>query len=346
MLGVDRHALRIAWTWFLFALLVLVVYLIRDTLMTFALAVFVALLLAPLVSLVERLTPAWLPRTAALGIVYVALIGIAAAILLPVVSAVIEDARMLGEQLPSALVGDPLHRMPLPDWLEPARDRIAAILTERMDDISRNAMPLLARALGQLLTGIGALVGIVLVPILAFLFLAEGRTMFVSLLQEFPASQRPLAAEIYSDLRVMLAQYVRALVILASVAFLCYFLFLELTGAPYAALLAGMAGVLEFIPAAGPLLAAFAILLISLASGYPHWLGMLAFFIVYRVLQDYVLQPKLMSSGVKVPPLLVIFGALAGASLAGIPGVFFSVPAMAAVRIIFERLHRRHAVHA
>jgi predicted PurR-regulated permease PerM len=45
-----------------------------------------------------------------------------------------------------------------------------------------------------------------------------------------------------------------------------------------------------------------------------------------------------MSSGVEIHPLLVLFGVLAGESLAGIPGMFFSIPAIAIFRVIFLRL--------
>jgi predicted PurR-regulated permease PerM len=50
-----------------------------------------------------------------------------------------------------------------------------------------------------------------------------------------------------------------------------------------------------------------------------------------------------MSAGVKIHPMLVLFGVLAGQQLAGIPGMFFSVPAMAALRLIVVRLRRRRS---
>jgi len=55
MLGLDPRALKTIWTWFLFALAIAVVYIIRSTLVTFALAVFLALLLAPIVAAVAAI---------------------------------------------------------------------------------------------------------------------------------------------------------------------------------------------------------------------------------------------------------------------------------------------------
>ena len=50
-----------------------------------------------------------------------------------------------------------------------------------------------------------------------------------------------------------------------------------------------------------------------------------------------------MSAGVELHPLLVLFGVLAGEQLLGVPGMFFSVPTMAALRLILIRLRHRRA---
>jgi predicted PurR-regulated permease PerM len=57
-----------------------------------------------------------------------------------------------------------------------------------------------------------------------------------------------------------------------------------------------------------------------------------------------MLNPALMSAGVQVHPLLVLFGVLAGAEIAGVRGIFFSVPVIAALRLILVRLRRRTRV--
>ena len=64
------------------------------------------------------------------------------------------------------------------------------------------------------------------------------------------------------------------------------------------------------------------------------------FLLVYRVIQDYVISPKLMGSGVELHPLLVLFGVFAGAEVAGIGGTFLSVPILALVRILYIHLSK------
>ncbi len=93
LLGLDQRVLKAVWTIFLFALVIVSIYAIRSALITFALAIFLALLLSPLVTLVDHLTSVRIPRTVSLMVVYVLLIAAFAAALIGVVSAVATDAR-------------------------------------------------------------------------------------------------------------------------------------------------------------------------------------------------------------------------------------------------------------
>jgi predicted PurR-regulated permease PerM len=73
----------------------------------------------------------------------------------------------------------------------------------------------------------------------------------------------------------------------------------------------------------GPLVAAAAILIVAALSDFHHLVWILVFLIVFRVLQDYVLSRHLLSKGAKLQPVVVIFGILAGAQIAGIPTAFW-----------------------
>src|SRR5579863_5332003 len=84
MLEIDGRVLRAVWTVFLFVLVVTLIYLTRSVLVIFTLAIFLAHLIAPLVDRVDRYTPRRVSRTLSLAIVYLVLVAIALAILIPV----------------------------------------------------------------------------------------------------------------------------------------------------------------------------------------------------------------------------------------------------------------------
>jgi predicted PurR-regulated permease PerM len=341
MLGLDQRALKAAWTVFLFALAIALIYSIRGALMTFTLALFLALLLSPLVTFVDHFTSVRVPRTFALTVVYVLLIGAFAAALIGIAAAVASDARALSGRLPDALRSDPLRGLPLPAWLDPLRERLGIWLHDRLDELGKNALSLTGQALRQLAIGLGAAVSAVLVPILAFFFIKDGKQLRDGFIQSVNPEHQLLLHQVLQDLHRLLSQYLRALVVLSMVAFVFYAAFLSITGAPYAVLLAGIAGTLEFIPALGPFVAMLIIGVVGLFSGYTHWFLLVVFLLVYRLAQDYVLQPLLLSAGMRIHPLLIIFGILAGGEIGGIPGIFFSIPLIAALRLIFLRLWKQ-----
>jgi len=103
-------------------------------------------------------------------------------------------------------------------------------------------------------------------------------------------------------------------------------------------LLSGLAGVLEFVPVIGPAAALVIILVVSSATGAGGAVWIIVFWVANRVFQDYVLNPFLMSSGVEIHPILVLFGVLAGEQLGGIPGMFYSVPVLAILKVVLSNL--------
>jgi predicted PurR-regulated permease PerM len=332
------------WTVFLLVLAIALIYLARHTIVIFTLAIFLAHLLSPLIDRIEQLVPRRISRTAVLTVVYLSLLGAALAVLIPVGAKIGEEASALAGKLPEALKEDPLSRVPLPAWLEQWRPRMTEFIREQTTGFGDQVLPLLKEIGPGILTGLGNLVAVVLIPILSFFFLKDGPELRHALVNNVAANRRGMVEEILLDLHSLVAQYIRALTLLAIATFAAYSLFWEITGVPYAILLAGIAAVLELIPVVGPLTAGILTVLVAGVSGYPHLLWVVAILIVYRLFQDYVLSPYLMSSGIEIHPVLVLFGVLAGEQVAGIPGMFFSVPVMAALRIIVIRMRRpKHA---
>ena len=87
----------------------------------------------------------------------------------------------------------------------------------------------------------------------------------------------------------------------------------------------------------GPLAAALVIITVSLLMGYPHWLVLVVFMVVWRLIQDYVSSPRIMGESMELHPLAAIFGVMAGGEVAGILGIYLSIPVMASLRIVFRR---------
>ena len=150
---------------------------------------------------------------------------------------------------------------------------------------------------------------------------------------------RVMVELIMEDMHNVLKNYIRALVILAMISFCMYSLVLKIIGIPYELLIGGIAALLEFIPVIGPVIVLIILIILTTATAIGKLLWVVIFWGVYRLFQDYMLNPYLMRAGLEIHPLLVLFGVLAGDQIAGAVGMFFSVPILAILKVIY--LHSR-----
>lgn len=336
--GLDTRALKAVWTVFLFGLLLAVIYYIRGVILLFAGAIFLAYMLSPVVTVIERFFVGR-RRSLALAIVYVLLIGALVAIGFQLIPTIAEEATNLARRLPALITGGGLAKLPLPAFLEPVREKVIAILNTEAVHLQASVVPFLQEAGPRILSGLGAAVPVILIPILAFFFLKDARTIRTGVLDIIDGRRdRKLLDRILTDIHVLLRNYIRALVLLAIASFIAWVIFLSAMGYSYQFLLSGLAAICEFIPVIGPAAAGVVMLLVVAITGSGGMLWIVIFWGCFRVFQDYVLNPYLMSSGVEVHPLLVLFAVLAGDAIGGIPGMFFAVPIFAILRVVLQRV--------
>jgi predicted PurR-regulated permease PerM len=342
MLGLDRHTARVTWTVFLIVLVILVAYMARHTIIVFLVALFFAYMLSPAVESLDRMIPSRISRNWSLVIVYLTFISALIGIGFVVGSTVVEQASSLAVRFPELIKSkDPLQGFPLPGWLDPLHLRIVEAIRSQLDSLDKSAIPILKTAAEEVFKHAGTALEIVLVPILSFFFLKDGARIREALVDRTTDGRSTLLLdEILDDVHLLLGHYMRALVILACATFVSYMVFLQGTGGQYAVLLGGIAGLFEFIPVVGPLAAVLVIIVVELLSGYNHVVALIVFILCYRMFQDYVLSPYLMGAGVELHPLLVLFGVFAGEQIAGVSGMFFSVPVIAILRVVYVRSMR------
>jgi len=337
MLGVDARVARYTWTVLLILLLAGVVYLIGQTLFIFVVALLFAYLLWPLVHFLDRRLPGR-SKLPSLAIVYLALIGIFAVAGVEIGSRIVVQANALGARVP-----DLISKLEQPITIP--KQGIGKVVTEIQQQLATHSRDLIlpiSNAVMSVVSHAEILVFIVLVPILSFFFLKDGRSLITSMLESVSEGpSREMVRDIANDLHLLFAQYMRALVLLGLAASVAYAAFFSIIGLPYGLLLGAIAFFFEFVPLVGPLTSAVIILLVAGLSGFDHLLWIVIFLAGFRLFQDYVLSPMLMSAGTELHPLAVIFGVLAGSQIAGIAGAFLSVPVLATLRIIYRQLQKK-----
>lgn len=339
MLGIDTRAARYVWTAAVVVLALCIVYLLRRTLFIFILALLFAYLLSPLVNLLDRALPGR-TRAPALALAYIIFVGALGFVAFQIGARVADQATKLEQQFPEMLANWEKPSPNAPPLINSIKAEFVAGIRRQLVAGSSTLINWVQKAGTKFVTVASDVLYIVIIPILGFFFLKDGRVMrdhILDMIDEGP--HRIFIDDLLADIHLLLAHYMRALVLLALAAFTAYSIFFSLVHVPYAVLLAVLGGIFEFIPMLGPLTAGVLIVIVGAVAG-ANVLVMIGFLLAYRVFQDYILSPHLMGQGVELHPLLVLFGVFAGAEIAGIAGTFLSVPVLALVRVIYIRIRK------
>ena len=342
MLGIDSRAARATWTAALVVLSLCLIYMMRGTLLVFVIAMLLACLLYPLMDMIDRLLPSK-SKLLSVTLTWLVVIAIMAGFSVFLGSVVAEQATSLTKAGPAIL--ERLKQPPVNTSADShsLKVQISRMIENQLREHYNEIVGIAPQVTLKVLSASGNLIYLILIPILSFFILRDGRSIrdaFLDLLEDY----RPLADETLSDIHLLLLQYMRALTLLCCSTFVVFAVVMSLMGVPYAILLASVAFPLEFIPMVGPLAAAIIIIAVTIVSGFPHLLWVVVFLAVFRIFQDYVLSPRLMSSSVELHPLMILFGVLAGGEVGGVAGIFLSIPTLAMIRLLYHRLSRMRAV--
>jgi predicted PurR-regulated permease PerM len=333
---IDLRTARVIVTILLFAVVLSFLYAARQTLMAFLFAIFFAYLMDPAVSRVERLVRS---RARAVAVIYLLLVLTLGTFLFFVGPQIGRQAQHLGASIPPLLrnigSGNIANDIGFErGWSYETRDQVKVFLASH-----RDTMAGLAQSAGVKVAEVAKQAWLlVLIPILAAFFLNDGR-QFGEVVLTFagPRPQREFVEGVLQDLNQMLAQFIRAQLTLAGLSMVAYSSFMGAMRVPNSLVLGIAGGMMEFIPVVGPLVAGVVIVGVSLIEGYPHWFILLIFLGVWRIVQDYVVSPRIMGKSMELHPLAAIFGVLAGAEIGGVLGIYLSIPVMASLRIVWRR---------
>ncbi|HEY3026351.1 MAG TPA: AI-2E family transporter [Pyrinomonadaceae bacterium] len=323
-----------------------IVYKLTAVILLIVLSIFFAYLVAPLVEFVHRPIriggrERLMPRGIAIGIVYLFLffsVGLVIYLLVP----------RLGSQFPEFAEQAKAYSKTVGGSIEHLNEYLRQhnVPQNFVDAINSN-VPRIAEKVGEFVSVVAtSVVGwmlafipwLVLIPIFSFFLLKDAESFRRSALQMLPRGRwRWRGDEFFQDINSTLAAYVRAqLTASVLVGLICGIGFAVL-GLPNALVLGVLAGVFEFVPLVGPLLIALiAVTLAMLHSGLGTALVVMLFLGVLRILQDYVIYPRLIGQGIHLHPMAVILSILCGAELAGVAGIFLAIPVIALLTVAYR----------
>lgn len=287
-------------------------------------AIVIGQALAPIV---DRLTRRWLPRVAAILVVYAVLLSLLGVLGWLVVPGLVGQGQALIANAPELL-----------DDLQSQWERLNPGGGEQ---ITQTLQGQVAGFSGQIvrlpLTIASSVTEILLVLIMSAYWLVAAPRLHGFVVALVPEDQRDRVVAVLQEAGQTMGGYVRGTAINAVLVGGVTYTGLRLIGVDYPWVLALVAALGELIPIAGPILAAIPAIGVALFDSPQTAVIVLVFYIVIQQLESNVLMPLVMHNQADVPPLLALVAILAGGSIGGLLGAVVAIPLAGALRIIVIR---------
>ncbi len=310
------------------------------------LSIFFAYLVSPLVEILHR--PRRLggrqiavPRVLAIGVAYLLIFASILIVIYFVVPQLANQFPQFAEQAQSYGKSFSLKTQQLNEYFK--QHKMPGTIVNGIDNVVPIILEKISAGATVLLTSVAGWVvfvpWIILIPILGFFLLKDADNFRRSALQMLPRGRwRWRGDEFFQDVNSTLAAYTRAqLTACMFIGAVCAGGF-AIVGLPSPLVLGLIAGLLEFVPLIGPLtMAVLAALVALFHTGFSAAVMVLIFLAVLRILQDYIIYPRLIGHGIHLHPLAIIIAILSGAELAGVTGIFLAIPIVAIVTVSYRR---------
>jgi len=334
--------LKLAVVLMILAASLVVLLTVDNMLASFVLAFVVNYLLSPIVDFLERKS---VPRQVAILIPFAAtglLIGFALYAVFP----------MLASQVKSLQAQWPKYQVELTTLIASSEARFKEFFNVHDVSLSTSINSWIFQKTADFSSTLpsavsGSLTVLLLTPIFAYFMLADGKTMSRRLLSIVPNSLFEPALNLHYQLNEQMGGFIRARFLEAAVVGLVVWVGLQISGFPYASLLALVAGVTNLIPYVGPIIGAVPAVLIALLSpdalinDSPGWtLVIVSSIYVFAQLVDVVfIIPMVVAKIVNLHPVTVIVVIIIGSKLMGILGMVISIPVTSALKLIFHSVY-------
>jgi predicted PurR-regulated permease PerM len=337
MFSLDDRAGNVITTVALFAIAATILYTVRGAFLVLLLSLLFAYLLEPVVAWIQQHSRLGRKnRTWAIVQVYLIATLVLGSVVYQLGPPLAAQIRNLNKAVPEIL--QDLSSGKAPAGLS-ARHGLSAAQQQWLQDLLARNHDFVAQVFHKSAASIAYIaasaIWLFVIPILGAFILRDGRPMVDALIEAFEQHGDPTRVKrILGAVDTMLGKYMRAQLALASLSTAFYCISLLVLRFPYPIALGLLGGALEFLPMVGWIISAAAILTVGFLS-HSHWIWMAGLIVAWRLVQDYVNSPRIMSNTLKLQPLTVVAALMLGGKVGGIAGVYLSVPAAAVLRIVW-----------
>lgn len=324
------------------ALLGLVVMETRTTIRWAATAIFLALALAPAVSLLQRVSLGGrpMPRWLAIALSFVGAFVVLVVLILHVIPPMVDEVEQVGSLGPQ-YIEDAQRWMHQSDQFRSLDQEVH--LTATLHEQAEALPGKLSGAAGELESfTVGLLKHVVsaaTVIVLAFFMLLEGPKLLNNGLRWLGGERERRGREMAAGIYRVVKAYVTVNLSLAAAAGLFTWIMLTILGVDLAVPLAILVALMNLVPLVGLTIGGVLVALVAALHSFPIALIIwVVAFLIYQQVQDRVVQPVLYGKTVQINPLIAILALFAGAQILGILGALLAIPVAASIGVVVNVL--------
>jgi predicted PurR-regulated permease PerM len=311
-------------------LFVFVLYTLRGIMVPLAFALMISILLNPLVN---KLQQKKINRIAAITISLLAAIILVAGLMVFIsaqIARFTENMPVLQQKF-----SEMFHQLQL--WLQRNYSLSLSKQSELISETGESLKPFIGQTLGSVL---GALSVIVLLPIYIFLMLFYKTLMLNFLYEIFAEKNSNQVSNVLKETKNAIQSYMVGLLLEAIIVAILNSTALLILGVPYAILLGVIGALLNVLPYIGGIIAiALPVLIATITKdGYSTQIGVIIAYAIIQFIDNNILVPRIVSSKVKINALVSLVIVLLGGAVWGVSGMFLSIPFIAVLKIIFDRV--------
>jgi predicted PurR-regulated permease PerM len=312
------------------ALLMFCMFILRSVLVPFSFALIIAILLNPLVNRFKKM---------GLSNVFAIIFSMLIALLVfgGVMYFLSSQIVGFGENLPALKEKFGTLLKQLQDWVKTTFGISIARQVELIKQSLNSNSGLVGQTLG---TALGTLIIVFILPVYVFLILFYKKLILNFLYEAFAEENSKQVAEILAQTKSAIQSYMVGLLIEALIVAALNSTALFILGVKYAILLGVLGALLNMLPYIGGIIAIALPILIATVTkdGYSTQLGIIIAYSIIQFIDNNFLIPKIVSSKVQINALISIVIVLLGGALWGVAGMFLSIPFVAILKIICDRV--------
>lgn len=224
--------------------------------------------------------------------------------------------------------------------LENEVDKVSSQLGDRLKNVSGTAFA----TVGKIGTSVFSMLAILA---LTFMMLIEGPHWLAFIKELFPKRHQPTVNRLAQDMYRVVKGYVNGQVLLAALAALLISPALFILHVSYPVALIGVIFICGLIPMVGHTLGAIIVTLVALAHSPASALILLAYYIFYQQVENYLIQPRVQANSTNMSPLLVFMSVIIGVSFSGLFGGLVAIPIAGCMRIlVLDYLERKKLLNS